>query len=258
MIREAWTSRELLFFLAWRDVKIRYKQTLLGASWAVLQPLLGTIIFSAVFAGVAGMETGGVPAPLFYAAALVPWTFFAGALTNSGNSLITNTDLLTKVYFPRALLPSSTLLAGLVDLTIATLLLGVLYAYYGVAPDVELFAWPVAVAALVMLALGAGLLVSAVNVMYRDVKYALPFAVQLLLFVSPIIYQREEATHWALDAILAINPLTGILEACRAAAVPGISIEWGQLGISVALSAALLLVGAAYFRRVERRFADVV
>lgn len=258
MIREAWRSRELLLFLAWRDVKIRYKQTLLGAAWAVLQPLLGMVIFTVVFAEVGGFETGGVPGPLFYGAALVPWTFFAAALTNSGNSLITNTDLLTKVYFPRALLPASTILAGLVDLAIASLLLGILYAWYGITPDLELLAWPVAVSGLVVLALGAGLLVAAVNVMYRDVKYALPFAVQLLLYVSPIIYAADQVDHEALRAILSINPLSGILSACRAAAIPGIAVDWGHFATGLATSLIILVLGAAYFRRVERRFADIV
>ena len=257
MIREAWAARELLYFFAWRDIKIRYKQTLLGASWAILQPLIGMIVFTAVFVGVGGFETAGAPGPLFYGAALVPWTFFAGALTNAGNSLVTNSDLLTKVYFPRALLPAATVVAGLVDVAIATLLLAGLYAWYGVTPDAELLLWPVMLGALALLALGAGLFVSALNVMYRDVKYALPFAVQLLLYISPVIYAVESVPD-AWQPVLQVNPLTGILSGCRAAAIPGMPVDLPAFGVSLGITAVVALLGARYFRAVERRFADVV
>lgn len=257
MIAEILRARELLYFLSWRDVKIRYKQTLLGAAWAVLQPLAAMLIFTLVFARMGNFSTADIPPPLFYYTALVPWLYFAGAITNAGNSLVANTDLITKVYFPRALLPASTVLAGLVDLLIAaTLMLGLL-AFYGIVPDAEVLAWPLAVAALVMLALGGGMAVAAVNVVYRDVKYALPFAVQSLLFLSPVIYPMKDL-EGPLRMLNYANPLSGILETCRASVVPSIPVDWIHFGISAALSAVVFLAGATYFKSVERRFADLV
>lgn len=256
-LAEIFRSRELLYFLTWRDVKIRYKQTLLGAAWAVLQPLITMVVFTVFFGRLANIPTGGMPGPIFYYLALLPWTFFAAGITNAGNSLITNTDLLTKVYFPRAILPSSTILAGLVDLVIASALLAVLLPWYGVAPDMEAFAWPLAILVLVVLTLGAGMLVAAINVMYRDVKYALPFAVQLMLFVSPVIYPTENIAdeyRW----LMLMNPLSGIIETSRSAIVPGRAIDWTHFGISAAIAGVIFLVGSAYFYRVQRRFADLV
>ncbi|MEM8710644.1 MAG: ABC transporter permease [Planctomycetota bacterium] len=256
-IAEIYRSRELLYFLTWRDVKIRYKQTLLGAAWAVLQPLITMAVFTVFFSRVAEISTDGMPGPIFYFLALLPWTFFASGITNSGNSLVTNTDLLTKVYFPRAILPASTILAGLVDLLIATALLGVLLPYHGISPDVEILAWPLAILVLIVLTLGAGMLISAVNVMYRDVKYALPFAVQLMLFVSPVIYPMNsipDEYRW----MMMINPLSGIIETSRYAVIPNASIDWVHFGISTGIAFLVLAVGSTYFYRVQRRFADLV
>ncbi len=255
MISEILRSRELLYFLSWRDVKIRYKQTLLGAAWAVLQPLVTMLIFTLVLAG--KFPTAGLPGPVFYYTALVPWIFFAGSITNAGNSLIANTDLITKVYFPRALLPASTVLAGLVDLLIAASLMLVLLAIYGIVPDAEILVWPLAVAALVLLALGGGMAVAAINVVYRDVKYALPFAVQSMLFLSSVFYPMSSLTG-TLRTLNYLNPLSGIIETCRASVVPSVPIDWTHFGISVFLSACVFVAGAAYFRSVERRFADLV
>lgn len=256
-ITEIYRSRELLYFLTWRDVKIRYKQTLLGAAWAVLQPLITMAVFTVFFSRVAEIPTGDMPGPIFYFLALLPWTFFASGITNAGNSLITNTDLLTKVYFPRAILPASTILAGLVDLLIATALLGVLLPYYGIVPDIEILVWPLAILVLMVLTLGAGMLIAAINVMYRDVKYALPFAVQLMLFISPVIYPTSEIAdeyRW----MMLLNPLSGIIETSRHAVVPGLAIDWTHFGISTGIAVLVLAVGATYFYRVQRRFADLV
>ncbi|MFT5732997.1 MAG: lipopolysaccharide transport system permease protein [Planctomycetota bacterium] len=256
-LKEIYRSRELLYFLTWRDVKIRYKQTLLGAAWAVLQPLITMVVFTIFFGRLAGISTGDMPGPIFYYLALLPWTFFAAGITNAGNSLITNTDLLTKVYFPRAILPASTILAGLVDLAIASMLLGFLLPYYGVALDMEAFVWPLAILVLVVLTLGAGMLIAAINVLYRDVKYALPFVVQLMLFVSPVIYDTDkipEEYRW----LMLLNPLSGIIETSRAAIVPGQSIDWAHFGISAGIAGLIFLVGSFYFYRVQRRFADLV
>lgn len=256
-LREIFRSRELLYFLTWRDVKIRYKQTLLGAAWAVLQPLITMVVFTVFFGRLANIPTGDMPGPIFYYLALLPWTFFAAGITNAGNSLITNTDLLTKVYFPRAILPASTILAGLVDLAIASVLLGILLPWYGVTPDLEAFVWPLAILVLVVLTLGAGMLIAAINVMYRDVKYALPFAVQLMLFVSPVIYPTEKIPddyRW----LMLINPLSGIIETSRSAIVPGRAVDWTHFGISAGLACLVFFIGSTYFYRVQRRFADLV
>lgn len=257
IIRDLLGSRELLYFLAWRDVKVRYKQTILGAAWAVLQPFVAMIVFTLVFAKVGVTSSIDAPPQLIYYTALVPWTYFAGTLTNSGMSLVTNTDLLTKVYFPRVLLPAATALAGLVDLTIASALMLGLLAYYGVTPDVEFLALPLCLGVLVALALGAGMLIAAINVVYRDVKYALPFAVQLLLFLSAVIVPLGDA-EGVLRSIMLANPLTGIIEGCRAAALPSVPLDWSQLGVSAAITAAVFVLGARYFARVERAFADLV
>lgn len=256
-LREYAQSRELLMFLVWRDVKVRYKQTILGAAWAVLQPLLTMIVFTVFFGRLAKIPTDGIPYPIFSYAALLPWTFFAAALGNSGMSLVSNTDLLTKVYFPRAIIPVSTVLAGLVDLAIASLLLLALMPYYGIFPDAAILALPLAIGVLVMLALGGGMFLAALNVTYRDVKYALPFAIQMLLFVSPVIYPTElipeQYRFW-----MKLNPLSGIIETCRAALLPTRSIDWGHFGLSAAITAVVFVAGAAYFHRVQRRFADIV
>lgn len=256
-MKELFRSRELLYFLTWRDVKIRYKQTLLGAAWAVLQPLITMVVFTVFFGRMAGIETDDMPGPIFYFLALLPWTFFAAGITNAGNSLITNTDLLTKVYFPRAILPASTILAGLVDLAISSALLAVILPIYGVVPDAEALVWPLVILVLVVLTLGGGMLIAAINVMYRDVKYALPFVVQLLLFVSPVIYPMSKVSdeyRW----LMMLNPLSGIIEASRSAVVPGHPMDWGHFGVSALIALAVFFGGSAYFYRVQRRFADLV
>ncbi len=256
-LMEIFRNRELLYFLTWRDVKIRYKQTLLGAAWAVLQPLITMVVFTVFFGRMAGIDTDGMPGPIFYFLALLPWTFFSAGITNAGNSLITNTDLLTKVYFPRAILPASTILAGLVDLAIASALLAILLPVYGIVPNAEALVWPLMILVLIVLTLGAGMLIAAINVMYRDVKYALPFAVQLLLFVSPVIYPMSKIDpeyRW----LMLLNPLSGIIVTSRAAIVPGHAVDWGHFGISALIAFAVFLVGSVYFYRVQRRFADLV
>ena len=258
-LREIVRSRELLYFLVWRDVKIRNKQTLLGVAWAVLQPLATMLVFTVFFGNLAKISTDdeAVPYAVFSYIALLPWTFFAAALTNAGNSLVTNTDLLTKVYFPRAILPASTVLAGLVDLAIASVLLLPLLAFYGITPDATILVLPLAVGLLVLLALGLGMFLAALNVAYRDVKYALPFAVQLLLFVTPVIYPTTIIPE-KFRYLMALNPLGGIIETCRAAVLPGRAIDWGQFGVAAAVTAVVFAAGALYFHSTERRFADIV
>jgi lipopolysaccharide transport system permease protein len=258
MSREAFFRyRELLFFLVWRDVKIRYKQTVLGAMWAVIQPFLTMIVFSVFFGRLAKMPTDGIPHPIFWYAALLPWTYFSSSIVNAGNSLVGNRDLITKVYFPRVIIPASTVLSGLVDFFIATLLLVAMMAYYRIPPAWGLLVWPLSVLSLIVLTLGAGMFLAALNVNYRDVKYALPFGVQLLLFLTPIIYPTSIIPE-RYQGLMALNPLAGIIETCRASLLPTHEVDWVQLGTSMVITLVVFLSGAFYFHRTQRAFADVV
>jgi lipopolysaccharide transport system permease protein len=255
-LRDLWAYRELLFFLTWRDVKVRYKQTVLGVAWAVIQPLFTMLIFTLFFGRLAGVPSDGIPYPLFAFAALVPWTFFSNAVTNSGNSLVGNANLISKVYFPRLIVPGSAVGAGLVDFAISFVLLGFMMIFYRQPLSWNLLLLPVLVILLSLLALGVGLWMSALNVKYRDIRYALPFVVQLWMFVTPIIYPASmvpERWRWA----LALNPLAGIIEGFRASLF-GRPIDWQLLGISTAVTLALLTYAAYLFRRLEKSFADVV
>lgn len=253
---EFWSYRELFLFLVWRELKVRYKQTTLGAAWAVLQPLLLMAIFTLI-GGKTGWADARVPGPLFYLSVLVPWTYFAAALTNAGNSLVANVDLLTKVYFPRAALPVSAVLAALVDFLVAASVLFGVALYYRVPVDAELLLWPLLALPLLLATLGAGMLFAALNVSFRDVKYALPFGIQLLLFLSPILAPLEIFPAW-LQPLLLLNPLAGTLEAYRAALCPGIAVDWAHLAVSLVLSLGLFALGGGYFRRTERTFADLI
>jgi lipopolysaccharide transport system permease protein len=255
-LRELWAYRELLYFLTWRDVKVRYKQAALGVAWAVIQPLFTMLIFSVFFGRLAKVPSNGIPYPLFSYAALLPWTFFANAISNSANSLVGGSNLITKVYFPRLLLPASEVAAGLVDFAIAFVVFVGMFVYYRVPITSDLLLLPVLIALTTVLALGVGLWMAAINVKYRDVRYALPFLIQLWLFASPVIYPSSlmpERWRW----VLAINPMTGIIEGYRSALL-GQALSKGALAYSVLISFAIL-VGSAYsFRRMEKLFADVV
>ena len=251
--RDLWAHRELLYFLTWRDVKVRYKQTLLGATWALLQPLLLMLIFSFVFGRLVGVKSEGVPYPLFAFAGLLPWTFFTNAVTNSGNSLIGNTNLIKKVYFPRIIIPTAAVAAGLVDLGIGFLLLIVLMFYYGVGLHLSLLLLPLLIVLLTLLALGVGMWMSALNVKYRDVRYALPFLMQVWLFASPVIYPVPERWRW----LLALNPMTGIVQGFRAAFF-GRPVDWNTLAWSTVITLLILMYSTFTFSRMERSFADVI
>ena len=254
--REFWRYRELLLFLIWRDVKVRYKQTLLGAAWAVIQPLFTMLVFWLFFGKLAGIPSDDIPYPLFAFAGLLPWTFFANAVTSSGNSLIGSANLITKVYFPRLILPASAVLAGLVDLAVAGVVLAVMLPSYGFTPGWHVLILPVPLVLVVLLALGVGLWMAALNVKYRDIRYALPFLIQLWMFATPIIYPASlvpERWRWA----LAVNPLTGIIEGFRAALFAR-AIDWLALGVSAAVTGVLVVTAAYAFRRAEAQFADVI
>lgn len=255
-LRQLWVYRELLYFLVWRDIKIRYKQTLLGASWAIIQPLFAMLLFTVFFGRLARIQSDGIPYPLFAYAGLLPWTFFANSLTNSGNSLVGNSTLITKVYFPRVIIPGAAVLAGLMDFAIAFLLLLPLLIYYRIALTWNLLLLPAFICQVTLLAIGVGMVLSALNVKYRDVRYALPVLVQLWLFASPVIYPVSMVpARWRW--VLALNPMTGIIEGFR------VSLFGGKLDPIIVLTSAgltivILIVSFLAFQRVEDSFADIV
>lgn len=257
MIRELWAYRELVYFLAWRDVKVRYKQTVLGVLWAVIQPFFTMVVFTLLFGQLAKIPTDGIPGPIFYFSALVPWTYFSSTVTNAGTSLVANSGLLTKIYFPRIILPASVALSNLVDFLIGSVLFVGFMAYYEIPLGWNLLLWPTLVILLVLLSLSFGLFLAALNVKYRDFRYAIPFAIQLLLFATPIIYPASmipEKFRW----LVALNPLSGLIEAFRYSLVPSRAIDWGLLWFSMAFIAVLFVVGVAYFKSAEKAFADIV
>jgi len=253
---DLWSYRELLYFLTWRDIKVRYKQTALGAAWAIIQPLATMLLFTLVFNRIAGLDTGRVPYPLFAYTGLLIWTFFSNAVTNSTNSLVNNTNLITKVYFPRAFIPSAAVAAGLVDLAIAGLILVGLVVYYGVTPTWSIALVPFFLLLSVMLALAVGMLISALTVKYRDLRHALPFLIQFWMFASPVIYPANRVPgRWR--HLIALNPLTGIIEGFRASLFGG---EFDRTATLLAVVVTLfLLAGSFYlFRRIEETFADII
>jgi lipopolysaccharide transport system permease protein len=255
-LKSLWAYRELFYFLTWRDIKVKYKQTVLGAAWAVIQPLLTTIIFSIFFGNLARLPSDGIPYLLFAFAALLPWTFFSNAVTKSGNSLVGNANLITKVYFPRMIIPAAAVAAGLIDLMIAFVILLVLAPYYGVGMTWNLLMAPALVVLTALLAMAVGMWASALNVKYRDIHHTIPFAIQLTMFATPIIYPVSmvpDRWRWALN----LNPLSGIIEGYRAAFF-GLPFNWAALATSAAITLALLFYAVYYFKRVERTFADIV
>jgi lipopolysaccharide transport system permease protein len=260
-LREIWRFRELWLFLTWRDIKVRYRQTVLGVLWAVIQPLFAMLIFTLFFGRLAGMPSDGIPYPLFAYAGLLPWLFFSNAVTQGSNSLVNSAHLITKVYFPRLLIPASAVGAAAVDFCIAFTLLVVLYFWYAWRGLIAFPGWTMLFVVplmllLALLALGVGLWMSALNVRYRDIRHAIPFLIQIWMFATPIIYPASlvpERYRW----ILAINPLAGIIEAFRAVCF-GLPLDWSSLAISAVVSAAILIVAAYGFRRMEKGFADVI
>lgn len=255
-LADLWQYRDLLYILTMRDIRVRYKQTALGALWAIIQPLFTMLIFTLFFGKLAGMPSDGIPYPIFAYAGLLPWTFFSNAVTNSGNSLVGNSNLITKVYFPRMIIPMASVGSGLLDFAIAFALLIVLMFYYGVGLSLSILMLPVLVALTALLAIGIGMWMSALNVKYRDIRYALPFLIQLGMFATPIIYPSSlvpEKWRW----LLALNPLTGQIEAYRAAFF-GKPFDWFSLGISILITLAILFYAAFTFKRMEKSFADVI
>jgi lipopolysaccharide transport system permease protein len=256
-LSEVWHHRELLYFLVWRDIKIRYKQTFLGIAWAVIQPTLTMIVFSIFFGRLAGVPSDGLPYPLFSFAGLVPWTLFAFGLAQSTASVVANQHLITKVYFPRLSLPIAAVLSGLVDFVLALLILFVLMIGYDVPLTVQAWWLPALTALAVVSALGVGFWLSALNVQYRDVRYALPFLTQLWMIATPIAYPSSLLGEpWR--TLYALNPMAGVVEGFRWALLGAETQPGGMIAVSTCVTLAMLIGGAYYFRRMERTFADVV
>ncbi|HEV3486103.1 MAG TPA: ABC transporter permease [Vicinamibacterales bacterium] len=255
-LRELVSYRELLYFLVWRDVKVRYKQAALGILWAVLQPLFLMLIFTIFYGRLARVDTGGIPYPLFAYAGLVLWMFFANAITSGGNSLVGNSNLISKVYFPRLLVPASSVLGSLVDFGFAFVVLVPMLLYYRVAPTLHLLALPLLAALTVLFAIGVGMWMAAVNVRFRDVRFALPFAVQVWLFISSVIFPSSavpEGWRW----LTKINPMSAYVEGFRSALF-GQPFDWVAIGIAAVLTILVLIYATFVFRRMERSFADVI
>lgn len=256
-LRELASAHELLYFLVLRNLQLRYKQTILGAAWAVLQPLLTMAVFTVVFGRLARLGSDGLPYPVFALAALVPWTYFATALTQAGNSLVDQQQLLTKIYFPRLLLPLAAVIAGLIDLAIAFVLLLVVLGWYGIVPSVRLLAAPAFALLAAASALAPGIWLAALNVRYRDVRHVIPFLVQIWLFATPVVYSSGLIPErWR--PLYGLNPMAGVVDGFRWMIAPGSPALSNGLAISVAAVAILLTAGLYFFRRVERSFADVV
>lgn len=255
-LRDLWAYRELLYFLTWREIKVRYKQTLLGFAWAIIQPLFMMIVFTLFFGTLAKVPSEGIPYPLFNYAALLPWTLFAEGLNRSSNSLIASTNLVQKVYFPRLIMPLSGILSPVVDFAIAFVILIGLMFYYSYAPTINVL-WLFAFILLaLMTSLGVGLWLSAINVKYRDVRHATPFLVQLWLFASPVVYSSSLLPS-RFQVIYGINPMSGVIEGFRWALL-GTEPPGALIAVSVAIVVVLLISGAYYFRRSEKSFADVI
>ena len=256
-LKMIWNYHELLYFLTKRDIKVRYKQTVLGGLWAIIQPVFSMIVFTLLFGRLAKIPSDGIPYPIFVYAGLLPWTYFANALSASGNSLVGSANLITKVYFPRLIVPASASLAGLLDFFVAMIVLGALMVYYQFLPCFAVFLFPVLVGLTFLCAVGAGLWLSALNVQYRDIRYVIPFLVQLWMFVSPVIYPVsiiKKEYQW----LLALNPMGGVIKAYRASLLGHLPVDWSLLGISTGIILLLFISGLYYFRRMEQVFADVV
>jgi lipopolysaccharide transport system permease protein len=256
-IRELWAYRELIYFLTWRDIKVRYKQTAIGALWAVLQPLAMMVVFTLFFGDLAKMPSEGIPYPLFTFTGLLPWQLFSRVLSESASSLVTDQRLITRVYFPRIIVPLATTLAAIVDLLIASLMLGVLMLFYGVAPGVQVVWLPLFILLMLVTSMGAGFWLSALNIEYRDVQYTIPFLTQFWLFITPVVYPSSQVPEgWRI--LYGLNPMVGVVEGFRwtllgAGAGPSL-----MLLVSALVSVVLFVAGIAWFRWRERTFVDVV
>lgn len=256
--KDLWRFRELFFFLAWRDILVRYKQTTIGVAWALLRPLLTMLVFTLVFSKLAKLPSEGVPYPILVFAALLPWQFFSNAFTEAGNSLITNANMISKVYFPRLVVPSSAVIVSFVDFLLSGVILVGLMLWYGFYPEWRILTLPVFILIAFAAAMGAGLWIAALNVKYRDFRYIVPFVVQFGLYVSPVGFSSSIVPEqWRL--LYSLNPMVGVIDGFRWAILGGNStIYWPGFVVSLSLVAFLLITGVFYFRKTERRFADLI
>lgn len=256
-LQEFWAYRELLYFMVWRDLKVRYKQTLLGVAWAVIQPLVSTLIFFLFFGKMAKMPSDGVPYPVFAYLGMAVWTYFAGAVAYASNSLVNNSQLLTKVWFPRLIIPTAGVLSLLPDFLIAAAVGVVIMLAYGQPLPWTFLLWPLLVPVLVVLALGTSLILATLNVRFRDVKYAIPFLLQMWMFLTPIIYPVTIVPErWR--GLLLLNPMAGAVDAFRATALSGRPFVWPAFGAACGLGLVVLAIGLRYFTQAERDFADLI
>jgi lipopolysaccharide transport system permease protein len=256
-ITELWKYKELLYFFTWRDLKVRYKQTAIGIGWAVFQPIVTMVVFSVFFGQLAKIPSDGIPYPIFVYTGLLFWQFFSGALTETSNSLITNQSIITKVYFPRLILPISSVITKLIDFGIAAVVLAGLMIYYGYVPSASsIIVIPILLIISFMASIGAGLFLAAINVKYRDVRYALPFFIQMLIFVTPVIYPASIAGKYSW--LLALNPMMGVIQNARAVLLGTAPVNWELIGISFIACLVLMIIGIYVFKKVERYFADII
>jgi lipopolysaccharide transport system permease protein len=256
-LQDLWEYRELLYFLVWRDIKVRYKQTALGAAWAIIQPFFSMVVFSIFFGKLAKMPSDGIPYPIFAYSALVPWTFFANGLAQSANSLVDSANLIRKVYFPRLTIPIANVLSGLVDFTIAFVVLLGMMLWYGVMPTARILWLPLFLLLALVTALAVGLWLSVLNVEYRDVKYTIPFLTQFWMYATPVVYPSSLLSEpWR--TIYGLNPMVGVVEGFRWALLGTKTAPGPMIAVSAGAAVVLLIGGAYYFRRMEKTFADVV
>lgn len=255
---DLWRYRELLFFLAWRDILVRYKQTMLGVAWAVLRPLLTMLVFTLVFSKLAKLPSGGVPYPILVFAALLPWQLFASGMSDAGNSLLSNANMISKVYFPRLIVPVSAVIVSLLDFMISALLLAAIMVWYGFSPDWRIVTVPLFLVIAALTALGAGLWTAALSVKYRDFRFIVPFAVQLGLYASPIGFSSTVVPlEWRL--LYSLNPMVGVIDGFRWAILGNdASMYWDGFILSLLVSILIFVSGVAYFRKVENSFADMI
>jgi len=256
-LKEVWEYRELLYFFTWRDLKVRYKQTAIGALWAIFQPFITMVVFSVFFGGLLKIPSDGVPYPIFVYTGLLFWQFFSTALSDTSNVLITNQAIITKVYFPRLLLPLSSIMTKFIDFGIAALILVGMMFYYNYTPNlIGLLLIPLLLLITFMISVGVGLFLASVNVKYRDVRYALPFFIQILMFVTPVIYPASIAGKYSW--ILALNPMMGVIQSARAALLGTTVLNWNLIAISLFATFILMILGVYTFKKTERYFADII
>jgi homopolymeric O-antigen transport system permease protein len=253
---DLWKFRELAYILVWRDIKVRYKQTIFGAAWAIFQPFISMIVFSVFFGALVKVPSDNLPYPIFVYAGLLPWTFFSNGLSRASNSLHSESNMISKIYFPRIIVPFSSLGAGILDLAISFMFMLAMMIYYGVHPGPSMILIAPFLLVVFLVSMGVGTLLATLSVTYRDVKYIAPFIIQLWMYASPVIYPVSivpEKWRW----LLSLNPMSGLIDGCRSALF-GKPFDWANIGISVSVSIALVVVGLIYFKAAERRFADII